>query len=79
MIRLTDGITLANFFRRQFDYHAMSIIDRCFDNDENFAVELLKQSAITFNNIEPLKLAEQAKCRTFLASRTVQKHLDHEW
>ncbi|CAF1027358.1 unnamed protein product [Adineta ricciae] len=63
----------------EFDSCAMGIIDRCFDNDENFAVELLKQSAVIFNNIEPLKLAEQAKCRTFLASRTVQKHLDHEW
>jgi hypothetical protein len=58
---------------------AMSIIDRCFDNDEDFAVNLLKQPAVAFDNVEPLKLAEQAKCRAFLASKCVQKHLDHKW
>ncbi|CAF4342329.1 unnamed protein product, partial [Rotaria sordida] len=30
----------------QFDTHAMSIIDRCFDNDERFAVDLLKRPAV---------------------------------
>jgi hypothetical protein len=57
----------------------MSIIDRCFDNDENFAVDLLKQPAVAFDNDEPLKLAEQAKCRAFLASKSVQKYLDQKW
>jgi hypothetical protein len=57
----------------------MSIIDRCFDNDENFAVDLLKQPAVAFNNVQPLKLAEQAECQEFLASKCVQKHLDHKW
>jgi len=57
----------------------MSIIDRCFDNDEDFAVNLLKQPAVAFDNVEPLKLAEQTKCRAFLASKCVQKYLDQIW
>jgi hypothetical protein len=59
--------------------YAMSIIDRCFDDDEEFAVDLLKQPAVAFDNIEPLKLAEQAGCRTFLASKCVQKYLKQKW
>jgi hypothetical protein len=57
----------------------MSIIDRCFDNDENFAVDLLKQPAIAFYDAEPLILAEQAECQAFLASKCVQTYLDHKW
>ena len=57
----------------------MSIIDQCFDHDEDFAVDLLKQPAVAFDNVEPLKLAEQAKCRAFLASKCVQKYLNQQW
>ncbi len=57
----------------------MSIIDRCFDHDESFAVDLLKQPAVAFDNIKPLKLAEQANCRAFLASECVHKYLDQQW
>jgi len=64
---------------RQFDNYAMSIIDRCFDNDEQFGVELLKQNALAFDNIEPLKVAQEADCRVFLASRCVQRYLDNQW
>ncbi|CAF1368298.1 unnamed protein product [Rotaria sordida] len=64
---------------QQFDIHAASIIDRCFDTDENFAVDLLKHSAIAFNDIDPLLLARKADCRTFLASKCVQRYLDNEW
>ncbi|CAF1605995.1 unnamed protein product [Adineta ricciae] len=64
---------------KQFDYHAMSIIDRCFDNDEYFGVELLKQSALAFDNVDPLKIAQEANCRIFLASKCVQRHLDNQW
>lgn len=67
------------FFHRQFDYHAMSIIDRCFDNDEYFGVELLKQPALAFDNVDPLKIAQEADCRIFLASKCVQRHLDNQW
>ena len=57
----------------------MSIIDRCFHSDESFTVELLKQPAVTFDNVQPLELAEEAECRTFLASECVQRYLDHKW
>ncbi|CAF1118720.1 unnamed protein product [Rotaria sordida] len=63
----------------QFDTHAMSIIDRCFDNDERFAVDLLKRPAVAFNDVYPLQLARKVNCRSFLASKCVQKYLDHQW
>ncbi|CAF3508465.1 unnamed protein product [Rotaria sordida] len=63
----------------QFDTHAMSIIDRCFDNDERFAVDLLKRPAVAFNDVYPLQLARKVNCRSFLASKCVQKYLNHQW
>ncbi|CAF4937544.1 unnamed protein product, partial [Rotaria sp. Silwood1] len=63
----------------QFDTHAMSIIDRCLDNDENFAINLLKHPAVAFNDIYPLQLARKVNCKSFLASKCVQKYLDHQW
>ncbi|CAF3607748.1 unnamed protein product [Rotaria sp. Silwood1] len=62
----------------QFDTHAMSIIDRCLDNDENFAINLLKHPAVAFNDIYPLQLARKVNCKSFLASKCVQKYLDHQ-
>ncbi|CAF1309475.1 unnamed protein product [Adineta steineri] len=63
----------------QFDKYATEIIDQCFLSDENFAVNLLKQSAIAFDNIDPLHVAEEASCQSFLASDCVQRYLDHKW
>ncbi|CAF5160288.1 unnamed protein product [Rotaria sp. Silwood1] len=63
----------------QFDSHAMSIIDRCFDNDEEFAVDILKYPAVAFYDVYPLQLARKANCELFLASKCVQKYLDHQW
>ncbi|CAF1049419.1 unnamed protein product [Rotaria sordida] len=57
----------------------MSIIDQCFDNNENFAFDLLKQPAVAFNDIYPLQLARKINCKSFLASKCVQKYLDHQW
>ena len=57
----------------------MSIIDRCFDNDENFAVNIVKRHASAFADVEPLRFAQKAKCRSFLASKCVQRHLDNTW
>ena len=67
------------FVFSQFDTHARLIIDRCFENDEYLAVDLLKQPAVAFDNIIPLELAEQTKCQAFLASNCVQKYLDQKW
>jgi hypothetical protein len=57
----------------------MSIIDRCFDHDDDFAIDLLKQPAVAFDDRKPLDIAEQAKCRAFLASKCVQKHVNQQW
>ncbi|CAF3685159.1 unnamed protein product, partial [Adineta steineri] len=62
----------------QFDKYATEIIDQCFLSDENFAVNLLKQSAIGFDNIDPLHVAKEASCQSFLASDCVQRYLDHK-
>jgi hypothetical protein len=59
--------------------HAMGIIDRCFDSDENFGVDLLKKELAAFYEVDPLELAQKAYCRTFLASKCVQRYLDNEW
>ena len=64
---------------REFDKDSMLIIDRCFQIDETFAVDLLKEPLQTFDRLDPLELAEKANCRSFLASKTVQKSLDQKW
>lgn len=63
----------------KFDLHAMAIIDRCFDNDENFAVDLLKRPLAPFQDVKPLRLAQRSNSRSFLASKCVQRYLDNEW
>jgi hypothetical protein len=55
------------------------VIDRCFESDRDFAINILRRPAIAFYNIHPLKLAVRANCRAFLASHCVQKYLDNEW
>lgn len=62
-----------------FDRDAKSIIDHCFLSDESFAVSLLREQVPFFGNLDPLKIAEEADCRCFLASKAVQKLLDHKW
>ncbi|CAF0967570.1 unnamed protein product, partial [Didymodactylos carnosus] len=66
-------------YAMQFDTYANALIDTCFDNDENFAVDILKRPAQALFNVDVLKLALDADCRSFLASRTVQKYLDNKW
>ncbi|CAF1358870.1 unnamed protein product [Adineta ricciae] len=63
----------------QLDNYAASIIDRCFDNDEEFAVDMLKRPSTVFYNITPLQLALKSNCRSFIASKCVQRYIDNEW
>jgi hypothetical protein len=80
LMNLLDEICLvSDLFSRQLDKYAAAIIDRCFDVDRDFAVTLLNRPAVAFYNADPLKLALKANCRSFLASRCVQRHLDNEW
>ncbi len=63
----------------KFDKYAALVIDRCFENDRDFAINILRRPAIAFYDVYPLKLALKANCRVFLASHCVQKYLDNEW
>ncbi|CAF1463641.1 unnamed protein product, partial [Didymodactylos carnosus] len=63
----------------EFAIHASKIIDLCFDEDEQFATELLTTKSRLYFNYNPLQLAEENHCRSFLATKTVQKHLDLQW
>jgi hypothetical protein len=72
-------ILILSLFCRKFDKYAASIIDRCFDVNKDFAVNLLRRPAAAFYNVEPLTLASKANCRAFLASKSVQRYLDNEW
>ncbi|CAF0752649.1 unnamed protein product [Didymodactylos carnosus] len=65
--------------KKEFDIHAANVIDKCFDTDEPFAVELLNtKSSLYFPNT-PLDLARDNNCRAFLASKTVKKYVDFKW
>ncbi|CAF1144352.1 unnamed protein product [Rotaria sordida] len=63
----------------RFDTGAASIINLCFDDDEQFALDLLRRSAVAFKHITPLDLVKDAECKSFLASKCVQRHLDNIW
>ncbi|CAF3993420.1 unnamed protein product, partial [Rotaria sp. Silwood1] len=71
-----DYLILIRFFVSQFDTGAASIIKLCFDDDEQFALDLLQRSDIAFKNLTLLELAKDAECKSFLASKCVQRHLD---
>lgn len=69
----------ASSLSSRFDIHAATIIDRCFDNDENFAVDIVKRPAVSLYDVHPLQLAQKSDSRMFLASKCVQRHLDNTW
>ena len=73
------GAELFIAFNRTFDRHARSIIDECFVKDNDLALKLLHCKATSFYNCDPLDIARRADCRIFLASNTVQKHLNDKW
>ncbi|CAF1221434.1 unnamed protein product [Didymodactylos carnosus] len=64
---------------REFDKHAAIIIDRCFDEDEDFAVQILTTKSKLYLDYSPIRLAKENNNRSFLATKTVQKYLDGEW
>ncbi|UJR07341.1 hypothetical protein I4U23_011628 [Adineta vaga] len=63
----------------EFDQHSRMIIDKCLSTDKDFALKLLECKASTFYNCFPLDIAQRANCRIFLASDTIQKHLEIMW
>jgi hypothetical protein len=63
----------------KFDKYAALVIDRCFENDRDFAIHIIGRSAVSFYDENPLKVALKGNSREFLASKCVQKYLDNEW
>ncbi len=63
----------------KLDKYAAAIIDRCFENDRDFAINILRRPAVEFYDVNPLVLALKANGRAFLASKCVQKYLDNKW
>ena len=64
---------------RILDKYAASVIDLCFENDRDFAVNILRRPAPAFYDVQPLPLALKANCQRYLASKCVQRYLDNEW
>ncbi|CAF0872323.1 unnamed protein product [Rotaria sordida] len=62
--------------KKEFDEHAAQIIDKCFSQDENLALNILTTKSELYFDYTPIELAEEAGCRAFLASRCVQTHAD---
>jgi len=64
---------------RYFDKRSSEIIDECFRKDEEFALDIIKRPAVSFENLDSLQVASDAPSQSFLASKSVQKYLDNKW
>ncbi|CAF1523950.1 unnamed protein product [Adineta ricciae] len=64
---------------KEFDRHAKNLIDECFSQDKSLAHKLIHCKAPAFYHCTPLDIARRADCRRFLASDTVQRHVDQKW
>ncbi|CAF4220550.1 unnamed protein product [Rotaria sordida] len=59
----------------QLEEIAVSIIDMSYEYDKFFTLSLLEHEVDTFNHMTLLKFAETVQCKSFLASRCVQRYL----
>ena len=66
-------------YNREFGVHAARIIDKCFDEQEKFALQVLTTKSKLYFGYSALQLAEETNSRSFLATNCVQKHLDGLW
>jgi hypothetical protein len=66
-------------FSRKFGKHASVIIDMCFDENNEFALDILTKKSSLFFSKDPLEIAKDIDSRTFLATKTVQRYLDQQW
>ncbi|CAM4829146.1 unnamed protein product [Rotaria magnacalcarata] len=64
---------------REFAEHASNIIDKCFTEGEQFALDMLHMESASHQNYSAWKLAKVIDSRVFLATRTVQRNLDYKW
>jgi hypothetical protein len=66
-------------YNRKFDVHAAQIIDKCFAQNEKFALQVLTTKSKLYFDYSPLELAKETDSRAFLATKCVQKYLDRLW
>lgn len=59
--------------------HAANIIEKCFEIDENFAIDVLKTPSKLYFNYKAIKLAEENGSYAFIGTKCVQKYLDRKW
>ncbi|CAF3970405.1 unnamed protein product [Adineta steineri] len=64
---------------KQFDGHSKNLIDECFVQDKSLAISVLECKAPALYDCTPLDVARRTDCRGFLASDSVQAHLDQKW
>jgi hypothetical protein len=64
---------------REFDQQAARIIDKCFTQNEQLALQILTTKSKLYFGYSPLTLATEANSRSFLATNCVQKYLDRLW
>jgi len=51
----------------------------CFDENDQFALNILTKPSSLFFNKNPLQIAKEINSRAFLATKTVQRYLDQQW
>jgi hypothetical protein len=59
--------------------HAAEIIDKCFTQHEEFALQVLTTKSKLYFDYSPLELGTETNSRSFLASKCVQKYLGKLW
>jgi len=51
----------------------------CFDENNEFALDILTKKSPLFFYKDPLQIAKDIDSRAFLATKTVQRYLDQQW
>ncbi|CAF3921746.1 unnamed protein product, partial [Rotaria sordida] len=62
-----------------FDEHATIIMNRCFNTNEDLAIQILTSHSEVYFDYSPLELAEEIGSHSFLGTKCVQKYLDRQW
>ncbi|CAF0943994.1 unnamed protein product [Rotaria sordida] len=64
--------------KQEFAQHASNIMDMCFAEDEQFALDILNMKSASHQNYSLLDLAKMIDSRVFLTTKTVQRYLDYK-
>lgn len=66
-------------YNRRFDAHAAQIIDKCFAQNEEFALQVLETRSDLYFDYSPLELAKATNNHVFLATNCMRAYLDKLW